>query len=565
MTARVRGWLPLALAAALLAGCTGIPTSGPIVEGPPIDRNPADQVIRVIARPPQPGMDPTQIIRGFLQASASFEADHAVARQYLTPEAAALWDPDAGTTVYDGIPETRLTSIDVITVTAPQVGTILADGSYAVTPPGRTVTETFTVGRVGAEWRLAQVPPGLLLSRSDIDRAYRTYNLYFFDPAFTTLVPDPRFIPVGGPGLATSLVQRLLAGPSDWLGPAVRTAIPDGTTLSVEAVPVVEGIAQVDLDSGARLTDDRTRQAMSAQVVWTLRQVSTIASVSLASGGQPLEVPGVANPQPRDSWSQYDPDLMPGTATSYFVTGGRVLRTESDGFGLVPGGAGLGEPPLEGIAVRFDGTDVAGLDPAGALWAADLAVGGPTVPVLEEQGLSRPAFDREGGLWTIAPEGQVRRVLPDGRVNDVPIEGLAFTVVAESLSLSRDGTRAALIVRRGPRTVLLVAAVVVREGGVVLVRPRRVENRLATVVDVTWGGASRLLALGTEGASTTQAYDIDLARATIRSLPTPPEAIRIAAAPGFPTLVGTAPGRIVTLTGTQWRDFAVGNSPAYPG
>ena len=47
-------------------------------------------------------MSPTQVVQGFLDASASFDGDHAVARQFLTPPASADWETDAGVTVYDG-------------------------------------------------------------------------------------------------------------------------------------------------------------------------------------------------------------------------------------------------------------------------------------------------------------------------------------------------------------------------------------------------------------------------------------------------------------------------------
>ena len=46
------------------------------------------QFIRVIAAPPSVGASPTEIVRGFLEANASLESDHAIARRYLTPEAA---------------------------------------------------------------------------------------------------------------------------------------------------------------------------------------------------------------------------------------------------------------------------------------------------------------------------------------------------------------------------------------------------------------------------------------------------------------------------------------------
>ena len=112
------------LAGAVLAGCASIPTSGPIQQGVEVGIEGNDQVIRVIARPPQPDMTPTQIVSGFLQASASFEGDHAVARQYLTREAAASWNPSSRVDVYDGVPTIVPDGVADVDLTATRVGSI---------------------------------------------------------------------------------------------------------------------------------------------------------------------------------------------------------------------------------------------------------------------------------------------------------------------------------------------------------------------------------------------------------------------------------------------------------
>ena len=98
MSARARG----SRGASLLAGgaaaaacrcssaCASVPTSGPIEQGPVVDAGESTQFIRVIAAPPSQGASPADIVRGFLEANASLESDHAIARRYLTPPAAAV-------------------------------------------------------------------------------------------------------------------------------------------------------------------------------------------------------------------------------------------------------------------------------------------------------------------------------------------------------------------------------------------------------------------------------------------------------------------------------------------
>lgn len=549
----------------LVAACAVIPTSGPIQQGAAVGVEGTNQVIRVIARPPQPDMTPTQIVSGFLQASASFEDNHAVAREYLTPDAAASWDPSSGVDVYDGVPTIVPDGLTDVDMTATRVGDIDREGHFDVGTPGDLVDVTFRMEFIEGNWRIASPPQGLLLSRSDVDRAFRVYDVYFLDPSFTTLVPDARYFPTDGPTPATAVTRALLSGPTEWLAPAVRTGFPDGTTLAVDAVPVVDGVARVDLDPQVRLADDLTRRAFSAQLVWSLRQVPGVRFVDLNAGGQVLDVSGTVNPQPIDAWPGFDPNAMPAGKRAFAVSGGRVVDLDRTPPLPVPGGAGLGSPPLTGIAVSLLGNSLAGLDADGRLWIGGVAAGATMVPGPEEPGQSRPSFGRDESAWVVGPDGILRRIDESGVGVDVQVDGLHPKAVLESVSLSRDGTRVAMTVRRGPRTFVMLAIITVREDVPRVESPVRVDNRLTTVTDVVWADDDRLVALGVEGAGTQSVFEIDLSRGQVRSLGGPPGAVRIAAAPGAPILAATDDGRIWTYTSGPWRLGPEGTSPAYPG
>ncbi len=133
---------------------------------------------------------------------------------------------------------------------------------------------------------------------------------------------------------------------------------------------------------------------------------------------------------------------------------------------------------------------------------------------------------------------------------------------------SRDGTRAALIVRDGPRTSLLLARVIRTLGGgasITIDAPIRIESRLVEVVDVAWSGANSLSVLGSESAGSLQVFEVDLARGTSVTRGTPEAPVSLAAAPGLPSLVGAADGLIYESTGGSWLERVRGSSPAYPG
>ncbi len=574
MTGRVRAIVGLLVVAFVTSACAGlpsavtarVPTAGPIQQGEQVGVDREDQFIRVIARDPRPGMSPTDVVQGFLDASASFDGDHAVARRYLTPAADAGWRTTAGVTVYDGVP--ALTALgDSVQVIASRAGTISAAGRYQANAPTAVVNAAFALRQVDGEWRIDDLPQGLLLSSSDVDRSFRPFSLYFFDPAFRGLVPDQRLIPVVGPGLATTLVRSLVAGPSEWLQPAVRTGFPAGVRLNIDSVPIDGGVAHVDLTANARQADDQARRAMSQQVVWTLRQVPDVHAVDITAGGQPLVVPGVSAPQSRDAYPQMDPDaVVPGVA-AFAARATGVVRIAAGGLvEPVAGAAGLGEPPLSMLAVSPDARVVAGADADGSVWMGRMA---DTAPMIEVRPPGRTTSVAFGGttLWVVDEVDGLAVVQADGTALPVAVGGLGKRVRLVAAVPSRDGTRAALIVRRGPRAGLLVARVVrgPASGGLTIDAPVRVETRLAEVVSVAWAGSTELAVLGAESAGALQVFDVSLGRGTLVPRGAPATPLVVAATPGRPTLVGSGDGLVYEFDAGAWVEAVRATSPAYPG
>lgn len=565
----------MSVALLLLSGCSSltttltaqVPTSGPIQQGAQVGVGGEDQFIRVIARGPSPGMTPTEIVQGFLEASASFDDDHAVARDYLTPQATASWDTNAGVTIYSGVPEiTDLAQMVVLTAT--QAGEIASNGHLDVSPPGEELREGFRLEKVDGEWRISDPPPGLVLSQQDVERAFRSYAVYFFNPDFDMLVPDPRMVPVIGSGLATTLVRRLIAGPSGWLQPAVRTALPPGMDLNIDSVPIEAGVARVDLTADARQMDDQTREGIAQQLAWTLRQIPEVLQIEITAAGQPLTVPGKESPIVVDSWPEVDPNRVPGEMTGFAVRTDAVVALTADGVEPVPGGFGTGELDLVDIAVSLDRSRIAGIDEDGSVWQAPLVVDSQPQLVLEEARATSVAFDESISAWVVNETDGLVAIAEDGtptpiKVLDLPRKARLLVAVP-----SRDGTRAALIVRRGPRTVLLVARVVrgVEAGAALtLSSPRRVESQLVQVTDVAWATADRLTVLGAESPGSIQNYDVELATGKVASNGTPETPVSVAGMPGLPTLIGSGDGLVYENDGGAWVERLRGYSPTYPG
>ena len=250
-----------ALTTALLAaGCATVPTEGPIRNSSQDAPAAGSGGIGVEAQPPRPNADPLPLVNGFVEAMSDSRAFD-IAREYMTPEAAAPWKPESKTLVYD---QTSSSGVSVgadkkVRLSAPLIGTIDARGSWTPAVPGEQVNWVFELTEVSKQRRVANEPPGVFLGSNQLQSRLAPHALYFFNPSKDLLVPDPVFLPIRPPGqAATQLIQELLKGPTSRLGNGVVSAAPPGTTVNV-SVPVESGVATVALsDTAASLTDRST-------------------------------------------------------------------------------------------------------------------------------------------------------------------------------------------------------------------------------------------------------------------------------------------------------------------
>ena len=578
---------PLVAGALLLAGCAGIPTSGPIQHGAAVGDPRTEPATRSLAQPPREGASQLQIIEGFLNANESFDDDHAVARLFLTPDAAKTWNPAAGTTVYDNSTSTggdsyKPVGTSEIVFSAAKVGTISQQGQYDVS--GGTVEASFKLKQVDGQWRIVSLPQGLLISAGAMGRDYSDYDVYFPDPNRSVLVPDQVLLPIS-PGTSTALVRALIAGPTPWLAPAVRTAIPTGTKLVVDSAPIVDGVVEVDLTAPAATAIGKEAQALSAQIVWTLRPLSGVTAVRITVDGIALR--GVPAVQPITSWPQWDPDADPAAGVAgpvaYFANGERLFSLHDDKAVAVPGQVGDGTFALHHPGVSFDESEVAGLDPGQhSLYVTKVGAGVKVAgPVLTEgTRLTAPSWDRFGMVWTADARatGNVVWVdAPGAAPKKVATQGLPSGRIL-ALRISRDGARVAIIVQSPGEsgTSSIYLGRVERPDGppVLLSGFRPVDTVFTTVADVAWKSADLLLALGqvTTGGPLQPLY-VDLFGASVRALgpivssaAASPGIVSITAAPGqAEVLASTSDGRLFRYLDVGWVELGKGQYPSYPG
>lgn len=567
--------LAVLAAVAVLAGCATVPTGGPVVAGEAVPPQSGldGPDIRLLAAGPRPGESPEQIVNGFLVAAADFDRDHAVAREYLTTAAGARWDSRAGVAVYSRDEGFSITAPSkpsgdetAVTVNAAEVATIDVSGGYQVSADGARLQDRYDLQRENGEWRIATLPTGLRLTRQDIARSYRAVSIYFLNRATTHVVPDEVFLAAERPSLPTAMVKALLAGPSAWLAPAVRTAVPPGTSL-VGAVTVQDGVAAVDVSHQVLAADNAARAALSAQLVWTLKQLPEVTSVRLLAEGRPVDVLGVNEKQPRTAWQQFDPSGLPDKVTGYYIDGGRLRAVDGS---QVSGPAGLGNPQLSDPAVSPNGSEIAGVvQQPGESSLVVSRTGGALTEVLSGADFTTPSFDADGNLWTAELHGDgtstVWYVDAGKQPQQVTVPDLGGQPVT-ALRSSRDGTRVAMIIGAGPDAHVVVGRVVVAGGGVRIEALRAAAPNLTAASGLAWLDATRLAVIAQQGSNLPNLWVVEEDGSSVSAFAYPPLPTydAIAAAPSQPLLVQSQ-GQIFQIENGGWITVGSGTDPAYPG
>lgn len=559
----------LALVAVALPGCATLPSSGPVRKGNDLQLQRENPGVRPIGQPPVRGADPEDIVLGFLRAGADFGDGHAVARQYLAPAVRERWRPGAGASLYE--PAEGDLSVAVprpgqVTVSAPAVARIETDGQYVAAPRGARVDRTFRITKVDGEWRISALDDGLVLARSAVPQIYRKLNLYFVAPSRKVLVPDPVFLPAL-PGLSTKLVNRLLRGPTSALRGAVMTGFPAGTSLAVTSVPITpDGVATVQLEGQAGKASNAARELMSAQLVWTLKQLPKFQALSVTIDDQPLGVSG-QDPLSREAWPAYDPSVVTDKVAAYAVRDGRVGQLVDRKFEPVAGPPGNGKLASRSVAVSVDLSRMAVVTADGrALFEGALSRRPWPTRRLVGEDLSRPSFDFLGNVWVSDRGTGVLWIVPAGaKPLPVALDGFKGGPIT-GVRVARDGARIAVVAGRGSDSRVYVGAVI-RQPVTRVAAVREVRPELRSIGDVAWADATNLATMahweGAEGVP----LMVDISGYEVTLIDPQPDLVSLAAAPPpNPLLGGTAARRLHQYTTRgQWEEIAEGIAPTYPG
>jgi WD40 repeat protein len=567
------------LGAVLLAGCASVPSGSQVVGGrvtshqQPID----DPYVRVIPVGPSRDWDPGTMVTAFQAASGSFDGpngEHKVAREYLA--CGGCWRPGVSTIVYDQLEQSAVQRDgDRATVTdkVVQLGRIGTDGQYIADP--HNFDQTYQLRQdAQKQWRITQLPQELLLSRNDVNRAFRTLDLYFFAPDSQVLVPNPVFIPlVNRTWLSEQLVKQLLGGPTSWLrGAAVRTGFPPGTQL--RRLVITGGVATVDLSRQARTGDLRN---MSIQLMWTLRQLREVDQLKLEIDGKAIRVPGLnSTVQSAGAWSSFDPNGTSELPRSYVRTeDGRLARLDTVPQVLLP------KLRVSHPAISYDERQVAALGTSGdTVTVTDLSTGTPRVMLkakLKGGRFSTPSWDSRGNVWAVESNSKASRLWEiEGGTKKVSVDSWTLAPhPVKALRISRDGTRAAAIVQMGKVAEVQLGRVDPAPSGGLQAEGFIAISSEEGAIDLAWRDADHLAVVGvTPGNPSPVLYDVPVSGAAIQPLVGPGGDMKaVAAYPGAPLLVTQHASNPQTSDNVcrlsdkydEWKCFYRTSDPAYPG
>jgi hypothetical protein len=499
---RIAALVSALLAMVVLAGCAGVPNSS------------APQAIGTVDRPappslpkPTPGMDPDVLLREFLKATADPANRHLAARQFLTESASSSWDDAGSALLIDRVVfvETRGAERVSVNMRADILGSLSDVGVFETGEGALPDRGPIELVKTPGGWRIDRLPNGVFLDWQQFQETYKRNTLYFADPTGKTVVPDPRYVAVADPDqLATELVTKIISGPRPEMANTVRNLL--GAPLKLRG-PVTRadggktgvgrgyGGARIDLEN-LSTTDPHSRQLLAAQLIWTLSRAGMKGPYVINADGAALD------DRFADGWdtsgvAATDPGAADGAAAGlHALMGGSLVSLDGQRAARVPGSFGQ-MPDQRAAALSRTGHEVASVvtlrpgapDMASSLWVGPN--GGDATQATDGRSLSRPSWSLDDGVWVVVDGNSVVRVIQEaasGQPARIPVDSTAvanrFPGVIAELQLSRDGTRAAMVIEG---QVILTGVEQTPGGEYALTYPRRLGFGLGTsAVSLSW-------------------------------------------------------------------------------
>jgi hypothetical protein len=433
----------------------------------------------------------------------------ALARSYLSDAVKDQWQPNHDLIVVrvaidPARPDGK--GRNLVDAHVQPLGTLNGFGSIEALEPNQTTasTITFTVAQVGAQYRLAELPPpDLMLSDAGLAELYQPQTIYFWDGSDTNplLVPDQRYMPLAvneskRPG---EILRWLQTGPAALLS------------------GVVESFAEVEVKDTSGGPDDQLTVNLSSKAANLDRTALVQLAVQLRwsvnpDAGVELRIEGAATGVSTDSYRNANASVRPddGEPERFAIVEHKARPTDT---GAVPQildsdqnvdvvAAAIPRAQRDVALVRTEGTKNPKTQ---RLWLGTLSgVSENKPPVYVPTGLAGQHITRP--VWITRPTSQAL----------VAIDGTLYAADALAAGATTATTTPITSLPRGlPRTVTALAVspdghrIALVAGGQVVVAGLQftpqlgladtftvVDTDIATPVTVAWSAENKLLVGG---------------------------------------------------------------------
>lgn len=534
----------LALALVLiLTGCAALPVAGPIRIGPDLVPTTDGDSFYYSPSSPFDGASQSEILNGFIAAGTGPQNDYAVAREYLSESIRSTWNPNQEVLIQRSSPEVLISDQDTAELVVDVAATVDADGKYQVTPLGTGRVLEFSFVLENSQWRLSAVPDATVLIKPVFDVVFSGYSIFFLDRQKRFLVPELRWFPTTA-ATGTRLANALLGGASNWLKPAVVSAIPSGTRLSIDAVTIENGVALVDLTARALVASRSDRSLMKSQLQATLSQLTNVSQVAISIERAMQEIVDTDN----------NAGELGVRALAIVGEEGLEVLASSQDLIFEAGKNYFEQSELAEIALSGQSSWIATLTDSGVFRTRGDKPGADVDLIDSRAAIADIEFDRQEYLWSMSRDFDSKIIVtsPSLEQTNVSAPWLSGQSV-RAFGISPGGSKIALLVQGAGRTRVLVSAVVRNLSGtpIELAEPIEVAGELSTPTSISWVDQITIATVNTANGSTSVL--LSTIGGTSRQLPAlAGTKIIVAAGASSQLYLLTESGELFSYRGSAW-------------
>jgi hypothetical protein len=526
-----------------LTGCASLPVAGPVRIGPDLTPTTDGDSFYYSPSSPFDGASQTEILNGFIAAGTGPQNDYAVAREYLSESIRSSWNPNQEVLIQRSTPQVVISDQDTAELVVDVAATVDADGKYQVTPLGTGRVLEFSFVLENSQWRLSRVPDATILIRPVFDVVFSGYSVYFLDRQKRFLVPELRWFPTTQ-ATGTRLANALLGGASSWLKPAVISAIPTGTRLSIDAVTVENGVALVDLTARALVASRSDRSLMKSQLEATLSQLPNVSQVAISIERTMQEILDIDN---------NTAELGVRSLAVVSEDGLELLGSSQEPF-FQAGKNFFEQSEILEFAVSAQSGWIVTLSDRGVFRTRGESPGAQVELIDSRAAIADIEFDRQEYLWSMSRviDSEIIVTSPSLAQSIVLAPWLAGQSV-QAFAISPGGSKIALLVQGSSRTRVLVSAVVRDLSGtpIELTEPIELAGELSDPTSVSWIDQITIATVNTASGSTSAL--LSTIGGTSRQLPALASTRKIVAAGANSQLyLLTDSGELFTYRGSTW-------------